>query len=333
MKRKKIIMPCLLLIDLVFSSALFAETVVLKSAKKIEGKIIERTDKYIKVDFYGIPITYWLDEVESIDGIRINSTNDKLYDKYLHQEALIMTLEDIEQSFQKGLLYNKENKIDEALNEFEKVVSANSSNLPHDYYVHTYSEAHFDIGWLNYGKNKIRESIESYKKALSILPNHERALYYLVYNFITVGEISEAMHYYNKAKTFGFTGENIEAGDKVNDYLATFKNRKFTLKYQSYFKPDKSIEIMLEGNTICDNALLIDAIAGIEKLLKIDGRDIFSEASIEFIRYKEDQTIWIEKWSIVGEGWKENFWMKYDSTPPEGFPYKIMIEGSKEEII
>jgi|GEM_PF-4847796 len=48
-----------------------AETVVLKSGKTIEGKITERTDKYIKMNFQGekgAEITYFLKDIERIEG-------------------------------------------------------------------------------------------------------------------------------------------------------------------------------------------------------------------------------------------------------------------------
>jgi len=49
-----------------FSSA---ETVNLTSGKIIEGTIIDRTNDYIKIDAgIGIEMTYYLDEIESIDG-------------------------------------------------------------------------------------------------------------------------------------------------------------------------------------------------------------------------------------------------------------------------
>lgn len=68
-----------------FPNIAFAETISLKSGKKIEGKVIEKTDKYIKLDFYGTPITYFIDEIESIDGQKIvhkehSSNNDKKID-------------------------------------------------------------------------------------------------------------------------------------------------------------------------------------------------------------------------------------------------------------
>jgi hypothetical protein len=37
----------------------FAETIVLKSGKTIEGKLIEKTDEHIKIDFQGVPLTYF----------------------------------------------------------------------------------------------------------------------------------------------------------------------------------------------------------------------------------------------------------------------------------
>lgn len=52
----------------------FAETIVTKSGQTIEGKLIEKTDKYIKIDFEGVPLTYFFDEVESIDGEKVTFT-------------------------------------------------------------------------------------------------------------------------------------------------------------------------------------------------------------------------------------------------------------------
>jgi len=51
---------------LLLSSFCFAETVYLKSGKTIEGKILEKTDKYVKIDFEGVVLTYYLDEIAKI---------------------------------------------------------------------------------------------------------------------------------------------------------------------------------------------------------------------------------------------------------------------------
>lgn len=69
MKRRILVCPILLLLTtscLCFPVFIFAETIILKSGKIIEGKIIERTDKYVKIDFYGVALTYFLDEIQNI---------------------------------------------------------------------------------------------------------------------------------------------------------------------------------------------------------------------------------------------------------------------------
>jgi len=53
-----------------FPLVCFAETVLLKSGQTVEGKIVEKTDKEIKIDLDGVPLTYFFDEIESIDGQR-----------------------------------------------------------------------------------------------------------------------------------------------------------------------------------------------------------------------------------------------------------------------
>jgi hypothetical protein len=46
----------------------FAETVVLKSGKTVEGKVVEKNDKYVKIDFQGVILTYFNDEIQSIEN-------------------------------------------------------------------------------------------------------------------------------------------------------------------------------------------------------------------------------------------------------------------------
>ncbi len=60
-----------------FSAATsFAETVVLKSGKVIEGKIVEKNDDSIKIDSgSGVAITYYLDEIKTMDGQDTASKN------------------------------------------------------------------------------------------------------------------------------------------------------------------------------------------------------------------------------------------------------------------
>lgn len=45
----------------------FSQTVILKSGQKVEGKIIEQTDKYVKVEFEGVELIFYSDEISSIE--------------------------------------------------------------------------------------------------------------------------------------------------------------------------------------------------------------------------------------------------------------------------
>ncbi|MFH1360409.1 MAG: hypothetical protein ABIJ41_05150 [Candidatus Omnitrophota bacterium] len=64
-----------LLAVLLIPALAFAETIRFKSGKTIEGRIMEKTDKYIKVDMgIGIAITYFLDEIEEIEAGKLPSS-------------------------------------------------------------------------------------------------------------------------------------------------------------------------------------------------------------------------------------------------------------------
>ncbi len=49
----------------------FAETIVLKSGRIVEGDVVQKTDKYIKIGLDGLKITYYMDEIKSIDGVKV----------------------------------------------------------------------------------------------------------------------------------------------------------------------------------------------------------------------------------------------------------------------
>lgn len=43
-----------------------AEMIILKSGRTLEGKITEKTDQYVKVDYEGVSLTYYWDDIESV---------------------------------------------------------------------------------------------------------------------------------------------------------------------------------------------------------------------------------------------------------------------------
>lgn len=50
-----------------FQPSLFADIIFLKTGKKIEGKIIDRTDKCVKIEVEGINLTYFSEDIEHIE--------------------------------------------------------------------------------------------------------------------------------------------------------------------------------------------------------------------------------------------------------------------------
>lgn len=64
----------ILLFFMVFfvSSNSFAGSITLKSGEEIQGEILERTSDYVKIDFQGIELTYFLSDIDKINGETIN---------------------------------------------------------------------------------------------------------------------------------------------------------------------------------------------------------------------------------------------------------------------
>lgn len=89
MLKKIIICPIFLFFIISLSSA---ETVYLKDGKTVEGKIIEKTDKYIKVEVSGVPVTFFNDQLqedkEKSIGAKIDISNKDNADWYVNNEFM-----------------------------------------------------------------------------------------------------------------------------------------------------------------------------------------------------------------------------------------------------
>ncbi len=73
---------------LFFLSLGFSETILLKSGQKVEGRVTERTDNYVKLDFFGVDLVYYKEEIASItQGVSGNENTsspqlESLYQAY-----------------------------------------------------------------------------------------------------------------------------------------------------------------------------------------------------------------------------------------------------------
>lgn len=71
------------MISFCFSSLAEAQTIILQSGEKIAGQIIEQTELRITVDVQGLPQTYYLGEIASIDGKKVEMPRQKAVENAL----------------------------------------------------------------------------------------------------------------------------------------------------------------------------------------------------------------------------------------------------------
>jgi hypothetical protein len=73
-KTSLLLFICLLLLSLSFARA--QSTVIFKNGKKLEGKIVEKTDKHVIIDIDGTKTIYPIDKIKSIDYKIGNTINN-----------------------------------------------------------------------------------------------------------------------------------------------------------------------------------------------------------------------------------------------------------------
>ena len=137
----------LVLLSLTFTLCSYAGVIKLKDGKVIEAKIVERVQGYITVDFYGTPLTYYIEDIESIDGKTVHAFLAE------PEESLLSLKENKAQSSQNntGIL-----KVDKTLlSEVFKIVEADKESDALTYY----GAGLFCLGLLSY-----KHTIEAYNQ-------------------------------------------------------------------------------------------------------------------------------------------------------------------------
>ncbi|MCQ9205819.1 MAG: DUF2059 domain-containing protein [Omnitrophica bacterium] len=87
MKKKVLLGLFLSLLILHTPVLLYGDTVKLKSGKIIEADIIEKNNDYIKVDIAGIGIKYYLEEIDTINGVSVESSDSLPYGEEFLSDA------------------------------------------------------------------------------------------------------------------------------------------------------------------------------------------------------------------------------------------------------
>lgn len=193
------------LIFLLFVPFIFADTIVLKSGKVVEGKITEKTDKSIKMDIEGVAITYYLDSINTIDGKAIQPVQEN---KGLQKETItsskvnaVLGREDVTDVgvvvsderlgllLNSGLNYAKAGRHREAIAEYEKALQIDQN----------FSTAYSNMGASYKYLGDSQKAIECFQKALAINPKEIIALNNLAAVYAELKKNDEALIYFKKA--------------------------------------------------------------------------------------------------------------------------------------
>ncbi|MDO8747783.1 MAG: tetratricopeptide repeat protein [Candidatus Omnitrophota bacterium] len=186
-----------------------ADTIYLKNGKKYNCRIIDKTDKYIKIDFLGVVLTYQIDELE-----RIESAKEEISDsKQAMIKNPVFQKNSIEANFKKGTDYLKEGKWQEAVKEFERVISVDTYHVG----------AHFNLGCAFALMEEYEKAKEEFEKVLPLEMFPFNAFCYFNMGGLyakkgilnkSSGYLKEAAEYFKKAAQV-FPGFNL-----ARDYAA-----------------------------------------------------------------------------------------------------------------
>lgn len=143
----------------------FAETIELKSGKEFTGKIIENNAQYVKIDYKGTPVTFFRDEIKTIDGkepisITVKFDNPEMAIAFLKEQV---------------------------------------KNEPHNYL------AFDNLGLNLAFTGKLEEAVVNFKKAVEINPGFSQGYAHLGATYVSLQNPKEATPYLEKAVQLGDT--------------------------------------------------------------------------------------------------------------------------------
>ena len=205
----------IIMVSLLFTASnVFAETITLKSGKKIEGEILEKTNEYIKVKFDNKEVYYELKYIQSIEENKVEPSSKQPEPET--QDAVYYLKE--------GLRYGSEAKFKEAAEEFQKGLKINPSDynlkealkmtndlsqgrINSDYAVYLFKGSRYLMD-ANY-----QEAIKEFQQALKLQPEDPDLNYYLGTSYYSLEEYQNAIDYLHRA------WEKKPDDDEINYYL------------------------------------------------------------------------------------------------------------------
>lgn len=194
----RIIKAVLILVFVFFTLPAFAEIIILKSGEKINASIIEKTDKYVKVDFKGALIVYRTFEIKSIDGKNIEEektssskeTSQGLLESASSPSRMIETnIITAEEYLKRGVAFYSKGEFNHALSNLNNAIKINPA----------YMEAYLYRGLAYAGKNDPEPAIADYSKVIEINPKQEEAYFVRGVAYAAKKDVEKAIADYSKA--------------------------------------------------------------------------------------------------------------------------------------
>jgi len=186
-----------LLTSLFLPVAIFAEVIVLKSGKTIEGPIVEKTDKFIKIDIYGVKSPYYLDEIKTIDGVapdKYKGSNLSAPASGKSPQKAETKGDNIQGYIDRGNALMKEKKFDQALTEFNKVIELNPKG----------EVGYFCRGRVYFRMNNSDKALSDFDQAIKINSNNKAAYGSRAWVYFLKKQYDKAWLDVHKAESLGY---------------------------------------------------------------------------------------------------------------------------------
>ncbi|MBD3245597.1 MAG: tetratricopeptide repeat protein [Candidatus Omnitrophica bacterium] len=186
--------------------SLAAENILLKSGKTIEAPVIEKTEERIKVDISGVPITYYLEDIESIDNVKITGDvrdtggrdSQGKFELYIAQ----------------GNEFLHKGNYPSALAKFQIAMELAPER----------AQAYEGLGWTYFSMRDEREALRYFNKALEIAPDDPRLYDARAQCYFYLKDYSRAENEFLKAKELFQKSERFKENRQIIgliDYFLT----------------------------------------------------------------------------------------------------------------
>ena len=337
---RNLLMSIMILLFLALSSFSFAETVVLKTGQTIEGKITEKTAEYIKIEVADVPLTYYFEDIESIDGktVATQTLKETRIAEANPDEAGV----DYNRGtfyFNRGTEYLAKGSYDQAILDFTEAIEINSNDA--DAYTNranayfrkkNYDQAILDFTkaieikpnffsiYLNRGnayakKDNLDQAISDYTKAIEINPDFGQAYYSRGFAYLLKGDIDQANSDYNKMKEL-----NVPVDEGFRLMLESYQYKEKDILYTpTVLEGDKNMTIKLKGNIGADERLIRDTLRQLELWSSPHNKNMFKGIDVKIIKFGLKSSSSIEEWTVKwDDGSSKKFQIKFMPSPTGG---------------